>query len=111
MRSLTTPVRPRSQVLFTTLEEGFYRQIEGMGIVKGAKHRELAEKFIDFMLTEDFQKEIPLTQWVFPVNPNVQLPASFDYAAKTDRFLTLDAELIEQNYDKWLRAWTELMTR
>jgi len=104
-------VEQSTRYLAASMEEGFYRQIEGMGIVKGAKHRELAEKFIDFMLTEDFQKEIPLTQWVFPVNPNVQLPASFDYAAKTDRFLALDAELIEQNYDKWLKAWTELMTR
>ena len=93
------------------MEEGFYRQIEGMGIVKGAKHRKLAEKFIDYVLTEEFQQEIPLTQWVFPVNPNVELPQSFEYAAKADSFLSLDPELIEQNYDKWLKDWTELMTR
>jgi thiamine transport system substrate-binding protein len=100
-----------TRYLAAPMKEGFYRQIEGMGIIKGAKHRELAEKFIDFMLTEDFQKEIPLTQWVFPINPNVQLPKSFDYAAKSEKFLTLDPERIDQNYDKWLKAWTELMTR
>ena len=100
-----------TRYLAVPTEEGFYRQIEGMGIVKGAKHRKLAEKFIDFILTPDFQKEIPLTQWVFPINPTVELPKSFEYAAKTDRFLKLDPELIEQNYDKWLKAWTELMTR
>lgn len=100
-----------TRYLAAPMAEGFYRQVEGMGIVKGAKHRALAEKFIDFMLTEEFQKEIPLTQWVFPVNPKVQLPKSFDYAAKTDKFLTLAPEAIEQNYDKWLKAWVELMTR
>ena len=104
-------VEKNTRYLAAPMEEGFYRQIEGMGIVKGAKHRELAEKFIDFMLTPEFQREIPLTQWVFPVNPEVELPESFNYAAKTDRFLVLDPELIEQNYDKWLKAWTELMTR
>ncbi|PID56209.1 thiamine ABC transporter substrate-binding protein [candidate division KSB3 bacterium] len=93
------------------MEEGFYRQIEGMGIVKGAQHPELAKKFIDYILTEDFQQEIPLTQWVFPVNPDVELPQSFEYAAKSDKFLSIDPELIEQNYDRWLKAWTELMTR
>ncbi|PIE32097.1 thiamine ABC transporter substrate-binding protein [candidate division KSB3 bacterium] len=104
-------VEQSTRYLAAPMAEGFYRQIEGMGIVKGAKHRELAEKFIDFMLTEEFQQEIPLTQWVFPVNPNVRLPKSFDYAAKTDRFLSLDPDQIEQNYDTWLKAWTELMTR
>jgi len=63
------------------------------------------------MLTVDFQKEIPLTQWVFPINPNVQLPESFKYAAKSEKFLTIAPERIEQNYDQWLKAWTELMTR
>ncbi|GAK59272.1 bacterial extracellular solute-binding protein, putative [Candidatus Vecturithrix granuli] len=99
----------RYQVVPTA--EGFYRQIEGMGIVKDAKHRELAEKFIDFMLTEEFQQEIPLTQWVFPVNPNVKLPECFQYAAKPEKVLSLESELIEQHYDVWLKAWTELMTR
>ncbi|MCP4404527.1 MAG: thiamine ABC transporter substrate-binding protein [bacterium] len=104
-------VEQSTRYLAALMEEGFYRQIEGMGIVKGAKHRELAEKFIDYVLTEEFQQEIPLTQWVFPVHPDVELPQSFNYAAKTDTFLSLDPELIEQNYDRWLKAWTELMTR
>jgi len=92
-------------------QDGYYRQIEGVGIVKGAKHRALAEKFIDFMLTDEFQQEIPLTQWVFPVNPHVELPKSFDYAAKTDTFLALDPQVIAQRYDVWLNAWTELFAQ
>ncbi|GAK52914.1 bacterial extracellular solute-binding protein, putative [Candidatus Moduliflexus flocculans] len=92
-------------------EEGYYRQIEGVGILKGTKHRALAEKFIDFMLTDEFQQEIPLTQWVFPVNKHVELPKSFDYAAKTEKFLSLDPKLINERYDAWLKAWTELMAR
>jgi len=53
-----------------------------MGIIKGAKNRLMAQKFIDFMLTEDFQKEIPLTNWMYPVNPKVSLPDSFRYAPR-----------------------------
>jgi thiamine transport system substrate-binding protein len=63
------------------------------------------------MLTVEFQQEIPLTQWVFPVNPKVELPECFKYAAKPDKVLELEPELIEKNYDTWLKAWTELMTR
>ena len=93
------------------MSDGFYRQIEGVGIVKGTPRRALAEKFIDFMLTEEFQQAIPLTQWVFPVHPNVKLPQSFDYAAKTEKFLTLPPEKIDQQYDAWLKAWTDVMTQ
>ena len=93
------------------MAEGFYRQIEGVGIVKGTKHRALAEKFIDFMLTVEFQQAIPLTQWVFPINPHVRLPESFKYAATSEKFLTIAPERIEQNYDQWLKAWTALMAQ
>jgi thiamine transport system substrate-binding protein len=93
------------------MTNGYYRQIEGMGIVKGTDQRALAEQFIDFILTEEFQREIPLTQWVFPVNPNVPLPESFAYAAQTEKFLTLPSDLIAQKYDTWLKAWTAVMTR
>ena len=104
-------VEQSTRYLAAPMDEGFYRQIEGMGVVKGARHPELAQKFIEWMLTEEFQQEIPLTQWVFPVNPNVELPKSFDYAAKTDTFLTVNPERIEQRYDEWLKAWTEVMTQ
>lgn len=100
-----------TRYLAAPMKDGFYRQIEGVGIVKGAKHQALAEKFIEFMLTPEFQQEIPLTQWVFPVNPTVQLPKSFEYAAKAEKFLTIAPEMIDQNYEKWLKAWTELMTK
>ena len=59
-----------------------------MVILKGAKHRSLAEKFIDFILTKDFQGEIPLTNWMFPVDPKVVLPKSFDYAPRPEKILS-----------------------
>ncbi|MCK4247427.1 MAG: thiamine ABC transporter substrate-binding protein [Methanomicrobia archaeon] len=90
-------------------KDGGYLQIEGAGIVKNCAHKELAEKFIDWMLTEDFQREIPLTQWMFPVNSNVELPASFDYAVKPDKILYLDSEEIAENLDRWIKNWAELM--
>jgi thiamine transport system substrate-binding protein len=57
-------------------------QIEGAGILKGAKNRANAEKFIDFMISLDFQKEIPLTNWMYPVRAEVILPDCFSIAIK-----------------------------
>ncbi|WP_461865009.1 thiamine ABC transporter substrate-binding protein [Thermococcus sp.] len=90
-------------------KEGAYPQIEGIGIVKNCRHPELAKKFIEFVLSEDFQKEIPLHNWMFPVNKNIQLPEVYKYAAKPDKLVTLDPKQIEQNYKKWLDQWTQLM--
>jgi thiamine transport system substrate-binding protein len=91
-------------------KEGNYLQIEGMGIVKGAKHLDLARKFIDFIITDDFQSEIPLTNWMYPVNPNVRTPDSFKYAPKPEKSLSLDPVEIKKNQDKWIKQWLEIIT-
>lgn len=91
--------------------EGNYLQIEGMGIVRGAKHLDLAKKFIDFILTEDFQEEIPLTNWMYPVNPAAALPDSFDYAPRPETGLSLEPRVISENQELWLRSWAELIRK
>ncbi|MEA1883685.1 MAG: thiamine ABC transporter substrate-binding protein [Thermotogota bacterium] len=97
-------------VTYETLipKEGAYVQIEGVGIVKGTEHRDLAEKFVEFTLSKDFQREIPLNQWMFPVT-EVQLPESFQYALKPDKILSLDPSKIAENIDTWLDEWEGIM--
>ncbi|MFW6139363.1 MAG: thiamine ABC transporter substrate-binding protein, partial [Spirochaetota bacterium] len=92
-------------------EQGNYMQIEGMGVLKGAEHTAIAKKFIDFTLTEDFQKEIPLTNWMFPVNPNVKLPDSFEYALKPDKTLMIDTFTIKKKRKQWIDSWLSVVTR
>ncbi len=91
-------------------KEGHYIQIEGIGIVKGAKNRALAEQFIEFSLTEEFQKEIPLTQFMFPVNQSIELPDSFDFAVKPAKTLELDRTLVEEKQEEWISEWEKIMS-
>ena len=65
-------------LLFT---DGHVMQVEGAGIVKGAKNKKGAELLIDFLVSLDAQKVIPVTQWMFPVNKDVTLPESYKKAA------------------------------
>jgi thiamine transport system substrate-binding protein len=65
--------------------EGHPMQIEGAGIVVQARHRKAAEAFIDYMLTDEFQSALPLTNWMYPVIPGIQLPASFSASPKPSR--------------------------
>ena len=61
--------------------DGHVMQVEGAGIVNGAPNLEGAKKFMDFLISDEAQNLIPLTQWMFPANKNVQLPASYEAAA------------------------------
>jgi thiamine transport system substrate-binding protein len=85
-----------------------FRQIEFVGILKGTQHRALAEKFVDFILSKQFQEDMPLQMFVFPVNPDATLPEAFvKYAQVPEKPAYIDPAEIAANRDKWIQAWTE----
>ena len=84
-----------------------FRQIEFVGILKGTANRDLAEKWVDFMLSPTFQADIPLHMWVFPANPQAELPAVFQFAEVPPKPALLSPEAIDQNRERWIEAWTE----
>ena len=89
-----------------------FRQIEFVGILKGGQNRDLAEKFIDFMLSPNFQEDIPLQMYVFPVLKNAALDETFvNYLAIPESPVILDANLLDTNREKWINAWTEVVLR
>lgn len=89
-----------------------YRQIEFVGILKGTQQRELAEKFVDFLLDTPFQEDLPLQMFVFPANEKAQLPPEFEkFAQVPDQPASLDLDLIAQNREKWIQDWTLVVLR
>jgi thiamine transport system substrate-binding protein len=89
-----------------------FRQIEFVGILKGTKHRALAEKFVDFMLDKQFQEDVPLQMFVYPVNPNAALPEEFTkYAQAPGQTATLAPDVIAEKRDAWIEAWTNVMMK
>jgi thiamine transport system substrate-binding protein len=89
-----------------------YRQIEFVGILRGTTHRALAEAWIDFMLSPQFQEDMPMQMYVFPVNPNAVLADAFvNFLAVPSSPAFLDPDLIAANRETWLQAWTETVLR
>ena len=89
-----------------------FRQIEFVGILKGTKNLEAAQKFVDFMLSKPFQEDMPLQMFVFPVIPNAVLPEVFaKYATIPEKPAVVDFADINANREKWLQAWTETVLR
>jgi len=89
-----------------------FRQIEFVGILKGTVHRALAEKFVDFMLGQKFQADIPGQMFVYPVLPNVTLPDAFvKYAQKASQPAVLAPDVIAANRDAWIQAWSDAVLK
>ncbi|HUF00199.1 MAG TPA: thiamine ABC transporter substrate-binding protein [Anaerolineales bacterium] len=89
-----------------------FRQIEYVGILKGSQNRALAEKFVDFMLSKEFQEDVPLQMFVYPVHPNAILPDEFTrYAQAPEQPAVLSPEEIAANRDQWIQAWTDVVLK
>lgn len=89
-----------------------FRQIEFVGILKGTQNRELAEKFIDFMLSPTFQEDIPLQMYVFPVNSEAQIDETFvKFLDVPENPATLDPAEIANHREKWINDWTKTVLR
>jgi thiamine transport system substrate-binding protein len=87
-----------------------FRQIEFVGILKNGKNRDLAKKFVDFMLSRKFQEDMPLNMFVYPTNKNAKLPDTFvKYAQVSENPAVVSYAEIASNRDAWIEAWTETM--
>ena len=90
-------------------DDAAYLQIELAGIVRGAPNRLNAERLMDFLLSTEFQQLIPLSQFMYPVHPGVELPQAFLDTRRAAESVALDPELIAERFDRWLADWEEVM--
>lgn len=89
-----------------------FRQIEFAGLLTGAADPDLGRKWLDFMLSPDFQADMPMQMFVFPVNPNAALdPAFVKYMANPQKPAFVAPQDIAQKREAWLKAWTEAVLR
>ncbi|MBA3429240.1 MAG: thiamine ABC transporter substrate-binding protein, partial [Actinobacteria bacterium] len=89
-----------------------FSQVELAGVLRGARNGEGARELIDFLLSPTFQRDVPLSMFVFPVRQGVELPRTFRrFAVVPERPLTLPAVEIGRNRDRWIREWTETVLR
>ncbi len=83
-----------------------FRQIEFVGILKGTHQLALAQKFVDFMLSQTFQEDMPLKMFVYPVNTRASLPAEFiKFVQIPEKPAFIAPEKIAANLDTWIMQW------
>jgi thiamine transport system substrate-binding protein len=89
-----------------------FRQVEFVGILAGTPQRDLAEKWVDFMLSATFQEDMPMQMFVFPVLPGVELDERFTtFLDNPEKTASVDPNEIAAQREAWLKAWTETVLR
>ncbi len=113
---------PVAEMIFATVDydepptgvltDGCFRQIEFAGVLAGTDNPDAAGAVIDFMVGPEFQADIPLNMFVFPVNDSVLVPDAFEqWATTVENPLTLDPIEIETNRSRWTEEWAEIVLR
>jgi thiamine transport system substrate-binding protein len=89
-----------------------FEQTEYVGILKGTPQETLARAFVDFMLTDTFQNDMPLNMFVYPVTKSAVLPEVFRNFSTipTVRAQLVPAE-IAANRDAWVKEWDAIMLK
>ncbi|WP_206660941.1 thiamine ABC transporter substrate-binding protein [Propioniciclava flava] len=84
-----------------------FRQVEYAGVIAGAKNPEGAKKFIDFMLSQQVQADIPGQMYMYPALRSATLPADWvSFAPLSPSPYAVPAATITADRDRWIRDWT-----
>ena len=95
-----------------TAANACFRQVEFVGILQGSQQIELARQFMDFMLSQPFQEDIPLNMFVYPALEGAALPEVFvRWAQQPASSAALPPAEIDANREQWIEAWTEVVLR
>ena len=85
-------------------DEGNYISIEFAGILKKSKNKKIANEFLKFMISDDFQSVIPSTNIMYPVIKINNLPEVYD-SLKIPKVLQLDPQEINAKKEDWINEW------
>jgi len=92
--------------------EGHYQQIEVAGMVRSSQQQPLARDFLEFMISERFQKIIPTTNWMYPAAlTQASLPPEFGQLIDPSPALLFDPGLVASKRKQWVDEWLEVMSR
>ena len=100
----------KNQYQAALFKEGHYRQVEVAARLASSKHPELANQFLHFILDEQFQRQIPTGNWMYPVT-DVTLPAGFDSLTKPQTTLEFTPQQVSSQRAAWIGEWQRSVSR
>jgi thiamine transport system substrate-binding protein len=98
-----------SKYAAASFEEGHYTQVEVAAKVKGSKNEKLADEFMAFILSDEFQSAMPTGNWMYPVT-DIELPKGFEQLTVPQKALSFTPEEIAAKRKPWIREWQSALT-
>lgn len=87
-----------------------YHTIFGAAVVKGTDVPELAREFVNVILSEEVQRELPGAEVMFPANAQAPLPEEWKTCAVVPSHpVMLQLNQVAENNDRWLQEWAEVI--
>lgn len=103
---------PVTEAPTAVVTAGCFRQVEFAGILRGTPREAAARALIDFLLSERFQEEVPLSMFVFPALAAADLPPEFvAHTLVPAAPLTMGPAEIEADRERWIEEWAEVVLR
>lgn len=93
-------------------DEGHYLQIEVAGKLANSDQPELADQFLEFMVSDRFQSVISTTNWMYPaVTPEGGLPDGFQTLITPEKALIVPAGDAKAVRDQALAEWLSVLSQ
>ena len=106
-----------SRRIYAILDAPTVSNVQGAALAGELDQGEMAvfragRAWVDAMLSQPIQEDIPLQMFVYPVNPSAELPAEFvAFAEAPTDIADVDPDAIEANREAWIEAWTDAVLR
>jgi thiamine transport system substrate-binding protein len=93
------------------LKGGVFRQVEGVGLVKGGGQRVAALKFVDFMRSNPVQEALQTEMWMYPVQAKTARAEVMRLAAEPTEFEAPAVEVVASKGAQWVARWTKVVLK
>lgn len=101
--------------VFVDPSEGAYLNFNTINITKNSKNKELATKFIDYVLSAEVQSKTAPDVGDSPINVDVKLAekdaANLSYGELVNKANALDYSLVNKQLKPWIDQWNRLYNK
>ena len=84
--------------------EGHIAQVEVAAALNTSKQPELAQSFLSFLISNEAQQILPVTNWMLPVVKDIALDAAFTTLIKPDA-IDMDIEQLSRDRKSMIKVW------
>lgn len=84
--------------------EGHYVQVETAAALKTSKQPELAESFLEFLISKEGQDVFAGTNWMWPVLAEAEKPEAFNKLI-SPKTLYFPSSQVKENRKGWIKEW------